>query len=231
MKFTEEELRRAAVRVQQRQLAMLPPSEACTDRFSPAYARKMEQLMLDLERGNLRQAVAPMGWPYYLRRSVAAVLLCFLLACVAMPDAVMAGCQRILDAVEKVYEIYTEYLYHSQVTGDTEFTPLEPTYLPEGMEEVMREEKVDNVDLLYMDEERQQYLSMWQRFLTKQNSTTSIIDSEHADLEIAYLGAEEVKLYFKNNKIIFMWLHDSYKIEGKTNLSKDELLQILRSVK
>jgi len=231
MRFTEEELRRAAVRVQERQLAMLPPKEACTDRFSPAYAQKMEQLMSAMKRGNIRQAVASMGWPYYMRRSVAAILLCFLLACVAMPDAVMAGYQKMLEAVQKVYEIYTEYRYDYDVTSGTEFTPLQPTYLPEGMKEVGREEKVNNIDLFYMDKTQEKYFRVFQFISAEQVSTTYIVDSENADLEIVYLGEEVVKLYFKSDKIGFLWLHGSYEIEGKTNLSKDELLQILRSMK
>jgi len=230
MRFTEEELRRAAVRVQERQLAMLPPKEACTDRFSPAYAQKMEQLMSDMERGKVPQAVASMGWPYYMRRSVAAILLCFLLACVAMPDAVMAGYQKMLEAVQRVYEIYTEYLYHSQVASDTEFTPLRPIYLPEGMEETKREKGDNSIKLLYLDKEQGRYFNMSQCFLVKRISTTSIIDSENTNPETVYLGTEEVKLFFKNDEIYFVWLHDSYKVTGETNLSKAELLQILQSM-
>ena len=230
MRFTEEELRRAAVRVQERQLAMLPPKEACTDRFSPAYARKMEQLILDMERGKVPQAVASMGWPYYMRRSVAAILLCFLLACVAMPDAVMAGYQKMLEAVQKIYEVYTEYLYHSHITNDTEFTPLEPIYLPEGMEEVRRINRKQGIDLIYIDKEQGKYFRIYQCLLTEQFSTTYIVDSENADLEVIYLGVEEIKLLYKDGKISFLWMHDSYKITGKTNLSKTELLRILQSI-
>lgn len=75
MKFTEEELRRAAVRVQEKQLAALPAPETCTDTFSSAYAQKLQQLNEELKRGQLAQAVAPMGWQYYTRRSIAAILL------------------------------------------------------------------------------------------------------------------------------------------------------------
>jgi len=230
MRFTEEELRRAAVRVQERQLAMLPPNEACTDRFSPAYARKMEQLILDMERGKVPQAVVSMGWPYYMRRSVAAILLCFLLACVAMPDAVMAGYQKMLEAVQKIYEIYTEYRYNPQTASETEFVPLQPSYLPEGMEMVMKEESEENMDLLYLDKIHGRYFNMFQHLFIEDDSVTYIIDSENTDLEIVYLGDEEVKLFFKGDEISFIWLYNGYEITGKTNLSKAELLQILRSI-
>lgn len=67
MKFTEEELRRAAVRVQEKQLAQLPPHEACIDAFSPAYAQSIQQLIEKMKRGQFAQTVAPMGWQYYTR--------------------------------------------------------------------------------------------------------------------------------------------------------------------
>lgn len=141
MKFTEEELRRAAVRVQEKQLAQLPPHEACIDAFSPAYAQSIQQLIEKMKRGQFAQTVAPMGWQYYTRRSIAAILLCFLLACAAMPKAVMAGYQKMLDIVQIIYETYTEFYYNSHIVDEIQFVPLQITYLPHNLKEVMREER------------------------------------------------------------------------------------------
>ncbi len=163
MKFTEEELRRAAVRVQEKQLAALPAPETCTDIFSPAYAQKLQQLSEELKRGQLAQAVAPMGWQYYTRRSIAAILLCFLLACATMPEAVLAGYQKMLETVQEICELYTQLRYNSHVTVNTKFVPLQPTYLPDGLEEVKkRRNRKYGVDLLYMDNENGRYFKMYQ---------------------------------------------------------------------
>ena len=228
MKFTEEELRRAAVRVQEKQLAALPALETCTDTFSPAYVQKLQQLNEELKRGQLAQAVAPMGWQYYTRRSIAAILLCFLLACATMPEAVLAGYQKMLETVQEICELYTQLRYNSHVTGNAEFVPLQPTYLPEGLEEVRREEGENEIDLLYIDRKTGRYFKMYQCFLTEKDSVTHIVDTEKTDMEIAYLGAEKVETFFKKNEIYFIWSHNTYEVTGKANLSREEVLQILK---
>ena len=228
MKFTEEELRRAAVRVQEKQLAALPAPETCTDTFSPAYAQKLQQLSEELKRGQLAQAVAPMGWQYYTRRSIAAILLCFLLACATMPEAVLAGYQKMLETVQEICELYTQLRYNSHVTGNAKFVPLQPTYLPDGLEEVRREEGENEIDLLYIDRKTGRYFKMYQCFLTEKDSVTHIVDTEKTDMEIAYLGAEKVETFFKKNEIYFIWSHNTYEVTGKANLSREEVLQILK---
>ena len=228
MKFTEEELRRAAVRVQEKQLALLPAPEACSDTFSPAYAQKMEQLIEALKHGQLPQATASMGWQYYTRRGAAAILLCFLLACVTMPEAVMAGYQRMLETVQEICELYTQLRYNSHVTSNAQFVPLQPTYLPDGVEEVQRIDRKYGVDLLYMDKVHGQYFKMYQCLLTESDSVTHIVDTEDTYVEIVYLGTEKVEMFFKKDVIYFIWAHNSYEVTGKTNLSKEEILQILK---
>lgn len=228
MKFTEEELRRAAVRVQEKQLAALPAPETCTDIFSPAYAQKLQQLSEELKRGQLAQAVAPMGWQYYTRRSIAAILLCFLLACATMPEAVLAGYQKMLETVQEICELYTQLRYNSHVTVNTKFVPLQPTYLPDGLEEVKRRNRKYGVDLLYMDNENGRYFKMYQCLLTEIDSVTHIVDTEKTDMEIVYFGTEKVEIFFKKNEIYFIWSHNTYEVTGKTNLSKEEVLQILK---
>lgn len=230
MKFTEEELRRAAVRVQEKQLAALPAPGTCTDTFNPAYAQKLQQLNEELKRGQLAQAVAPMGWQYYTRRSIAAILLCFLLACATMPEAVLAGYQKMLETVQEICELYTQLRYNSHVTGNAQFVPLQPTYLPEGLKEVGRIDRKYGVDLLYMDREQGRYFNIYQCFLTERDSATYIIDTENAEVELVYSGAEEIKLSLKNDRICFIWLHGSCKITGETNLTREELLQILEYI-
>ena len=227
MKFTEEELRRAAVRVQEKQLAALPAPETCTDTFSPAYVQKLQQLNEELKRGQLAQAVAPMGWQYYTRRSIAAILLCFLLACATMPEAVLAGYQKMLETVQEICELYTQLRYNSHLTGNTQFVPLQPTYLPDGLEEVRREEGEKDIDLLYIDREQGKYFNVYQSLLRGRNRSTHIVDTEKSEVEVVYLGIEKVEIFFKKDKLYFIWLHNTYEVTGKTNLCKDELLQIL----
>lgn len=139
----------------------------------------MQRLIAEWKQGNIQPDKVHMGWQYYTRNSIAAVLLCFLLACFTMPEVVQAGCQRIIEAVETVFEEYTEYRYHSNAAGDTEFVPLQFGYLPEGLDEIEREENADSIDLLYMDETTGQYFNIYQKILTEINNSTYIVDTEN----------------------------------------------------
>ena len=71
---------------------------------------------------------------------------------------------------------------------------------------------------------------IYQCFLTERDSATYIIDTENAEVELVYSGAEEIKLSLKNDRICFIWLHGSCKITGETNLTREELLQILEYI-
>ncbi len=46
----------------------------------------MQELIGKVKAGKIKQARARMGWQYYVKHGIAAVLLCFLLSCVVMPE-------------------------------------------------------------------------------------------------------------------------------------------------
>ena len=145
-----------------------------------------------------------------------------------MPEAVLAGYQKMLETVQEICELYTQLRYNSHVTVNTKFVPLQPTYLPDGLEEVKRRNRKYGVDLLYMDNENGRYFKMYQCLLTEIDSVTHIVDTEKTDMEIVYFGTEKVEIFFKKNEIYFIWSHNTYEVTGKTNLSKEEVLQILK---
>lgn len=53
----------------------------------------------------------------------------------------MAGYQKMLDIVQIIYETYTEFYYNSHIVDEIQFVPLQITYLPHNLKEVMREER------------------------------------------------------------------------------------------
>lgn len=137
MKFTEEQLRLAAKRVDERLLAGLPDETECMDyKFSDAFEQDMNWLIKQVKNNEISPAKVAMGWQYYTRNGLVAILLCFMLTCISMPEAVLAGYQKLVEVIETVVTEYTEYRYHSNETADAEFVPVTFGWLPEGMEEV-----------------------------------------------------------------------------------------------
>lgn len=228
--FSEEDLYLAAREAEQFIRAQYPDAQTCPPHtFSPAFEADMQQLFVQLQTGTLKPSAARLGWPYYLRRSIAAILLCFLLACVTMPEAVLAGYQKLIEVVEYVFEEYTEFRYRSDVEGDMEFKPLKLGYLPEEMVEVKREEKMNSIDLVYEDEEKK-YFIIYQKFIIDNFDSTYAIDTENISCEIVLLDNEEVKIILREQEIYFVWIRKDCRVIGQTNLSKQELIKILSQI-
>lgn len=226
MKFTEEQLRRAARRADEILLAQLPDEEECMEHeFSEEFERKMEELIQQVKDGTVPPAKVSMGWRYYVRNGMAAVLLCFLLACVTMPEAVLAGYQKLVEVIETVVTEYTEYRYQSNKAADSEFKPITLNYLPEGMQQTSYRETEASMHILFQNENS--YFEFEQRLLTDENGMTYIIDTEGVQPEIRYIGTEEVQLILKDGVYSYLWIHESNQITGQSNLSAEEIMKIL----
>ena len=71
--FSEEDLYLAAREAEQFIRAQYPDAQTCPPHtFSPAFEADMQQLFAQLQNGTLKLSAARLGWPYYLRRSIAA---------------------------------------------------------------------------------------------------------------------------------------------------------------
>lgn len=230
MKFTEEELWQAATRLQQKQLSQLPPEETCDYELSSATKQKMQELITQVNQGEIAQAPVRMGWQYYARRGTAAVLLCFLLACITMPEVVLAGCQKLIQVVETIFEEYTEFHYTSNVPADTVFMPLTLNYIPDGLKEVEREENGKELWIAYADHTGKIVLDLQQEMLTEDMASGYIVDTEDAQIETVIIQNEEVLWISKGKGIQFIWVHVPYRITGQTKLAQEELTEILQQI-
>lgn len=195
--------------------------------FSEEFERKMEELIQQVKDGTVPPAKVSMGWRYYVRNGVAAVLLCFLLACVTMPEAVLAGYQKLVEVIETVVIEYTEYRYQSNEAADSEFKLITLNYLPEGMQQTSYRETESSMHILFQNENS--YFEFEQRLLTIENGMTYIIDTEDVQLEVRYIGTEEVQLILKDGVYSYLWIHESNQITGQSNLSAEEIMKILEN--
>lgn len=230
MKITDAELREAARQAEKQLLSQLPPEEACRHEFSPEFEEKMTMLIEETKRNQVKQRRARLGWQIYTRNGIAAVFLCFLLAFVTVPEAVIAGCERVIEVVETIFEEYTEFRYTSNAASETKFYPLKLGYIPDGMEEVEREEYPDEMKLLYRNEAREQSFRIHQILMTNEEDTLYTLDTEDVYPETIRIQNAEVRLTFKENDIYFTWLYGACQINGQTNLAREELITILEQV-
>jgi len=231
MEISDEKLQKAAKAIAKAEVEQWKNFESYPDpSLSESFQQKMRALIHDVEAGNVKHAKARMGWQYYTKRSMAAVIVCFLLTCAVMPEVVMAGCQKILSIIETVFEEYTEFHIVSNIGGKSQFNPITLNYLPEGVTEAGREEHDTVLRLVYQNEEGENLLIINQRTFSKDAEHNYIADTEDAQIEYYTIQNEPVQMIIKGGIIQFLWGHGAYFINGQTTLPMDELIRILNNV-
>lgn len=232
--FSEEELYAAAEEAQEYLLSLLPPEDSCPPHeFSRAFTAKVEGIYKQLRACTLPHKRAALGWPYYARRTAAVLFLCLVLTCVAMPEAVMAGYQRLVEIVETIFEDYTEFRYRTEVVEKTEFVPLRLGYLPEGMEEIKRKEWVKRLDLLYEDK-KGMYIEIDQRLMDKNDKTTYVIDMEKIPTGLSQERKKNITFIYRKKyeerQTSVIWLYEEYRITVQANLPEEEIVKIINHI-
>lgn len=199
--------------------------------FHGSYKLQMAALRHDVKRGAIKEAEYRMGATFYIKRSIAAILLVFTMACLTMPETVLAGYQKLIEVIETVFEEYTEYRYRVNDVGaiEEEFRPLKLGYLPEGMEEVRRRKNEDSIDWVYMNS-KEQYLNIYQKKISDTNFFVYTVDSVNQAEEYVLSNGEFVKLIYEENVIRYIGLYKSYRLSGLTNISKVELIKVLEKI-
>lgn len=231
-KISDEELRVAANEVLKYELAIFDSYGDYPDHlFRGEFRLKMATLLHDAKRGAVKAAEYSMGFAFYAKRCIAAVLLIFTLTCIAMPETVMAGYQKLIEVIETVFEEYTEYRYRVNDVGGIEedFRLIKLGYLPEGMQEVERIKTDILLDLTYKNA-KGEYLTVYQQLITEKNQIVYEIDTKEANIEEYITNERNIKLIFEEKRINFIFINEAYCIIGQTNISKKEIIEILNKI-
>ena len=142
--ISDEEIAEACRLLMAYEVATIPQESAYDDIRSETYIAYMERLLAQAKAGTLIAPNVPMGWQYYTRKGLAAILIAALLAGIAMPERVMAGYRWLVEVVEQFFEDRkTTYRYTSNADEDIEFVPMQFGYMPEGMEATVKAKESD----------------------------------------------------------------------------------------
>ena len=229
MKLDEAQLQRAARLADTAELTFWTEKASASEHiFSESFEADWRQLCARVADHQIPPYRVSLGWPYYVRRSIAVVLLCGLLACLTMPEVVQAGCEKLVEAVKHMVTEYTEYRYHSTVSDDTEMVPLHISYLPEGMQQT--EYHADEYELRVLYQKGQQYFTLDQRLVTENDQLVYLFDTEDARIENTTLHSAKLELIYKEDRITYIWLYGAYHISGTSNLGIEELQKILNGL-
>ena len=229
MKLNDDILSCAAALVRDDKLNALneyetyPPHE-----FSETFEQDMQELINKLGKGEVKSYKVSMGWQYYVRHSLVAVLVCFFLTCVAAPQAVMAGYHKLIEVIETVVTEYTEYRYHMNDAVDDTLQQVTFGYLPEGME--VTEESLNERLYYVLYQDGNLYFCIEQRLLIEATELTQIIDTEDAHVIQKQIQNETAIFSLKDGVYNYVWLYKNYQISGISNLPDEEIERILLNI-
>ena len=231
--ITEEELREAAREVLEYELAIFDSYNDYPDHiFHGKFRLDMAALIHEVKRGAVKAAKYSMGFTFYAKQCIAAVLILFTLSCIAMPETVLAGYHKLIEVIETVFEDYTEYRYRVNDDGGIEetFKPLKLGYLPEGMELIEKNDRANCINLVYCDKQYN-YLKFQQKKIEVTKYNVYVIDSENKLNEHLRLKNGEINIFSEEGTILYTGIYGNYEVVGITNLSKEELINILEKIK
>lgn len=229
MKLDDDLLSRAAILVRDKKMnALLEYEDYPEYVFSGEFERKMQDVIDKLARGEIKHECISIGWQYYVRHGLVAVLVCFLLTCIAAPQTVMAGYHKLIEVIEHVVTEYTEYRYKVNDDVNDEFRQVKFGYLPDGLE------KTDEIieDRMYYIEYRNEknFFRLEQNIITEEDRFTYIVDTENAIVAEHWIGESVAKIVSKKGMNGYMWTYDNYLITGQSNYTMEEIVKILEKI-
>ena len=229
MQLNDDVLCRAAALVRDKRMNSLSEYEEYpVHEFSEAFETEMQGLMDKLGKGEITPYKVSMGWQYYARHGLVAVLVCILLTCFAAPQAVMAGYQKLIEVIETVVTEYTEYRYQVNATVSNEFQQVMFGYLPGGME--LTEELIQDRSYYVEYRKDKKFFRLEQILLTDEDGLGHIVDTENATVEQHMIKGTEVKFISKRGINGYVWVYGKYLITGQSNCSVEEMIKILESI-
>ena len=229
--ISDEEIAEACRLLMAYEVATIPQESAYDDIRSETYIAYMERLLAQAKAGTLIAPNVPMGWQYYTRKGLAAILIAALLAGIAMPERVMAGYRWLVEVVEQFFEDRkTTYRYTSNADEDIEFVPMQFGYLPEGMEESYRKNRDEKLKVLFSNEENGLYFEISQQVIEPSHKFLHGSNIDIYYTEILIVDTIMAKTYIRDDTMYFEYLSEQYQINGQTNLSKKELIEVLKNI-
>lgn len=181
--------------------------------LSKKFERRMKRLMWKEEH----KWVA--GFGKFMAR-VAVVLLCVLGVSLAVTMSVDAYRSKFFQTVQEIWEDSVVHTYDVGEEGQ-EFVPHEPSYIPEGYEEVERLETINIINIKYENSKGE--LIHWDQMLVAE-SDWQVLNLEYERQEkirvkggiaiVTYFDDESVQAYYEHEKYVYLIMADNLTVEN-----------------
>ena len=226
MKLTDKKLQQAALLLLNDEVASMPLDEDIPDYpVSSNIEELVNKLISQIETHTLPREKIHMGWQYYTRKGMSIAAIILLLLCATMPEAVIAGCRKVIEVIETITEEYTLFQY----TTTDEVEVFEPIKIVLPEEFVLKREIISEESAHWTYAYEDNYFIIVQNLITS-DETAIVIDSEDAIKELLFINSDEILLYVEDDVCRFVWTSGKYQLHGHSNLDQKTLTEILKSI-
>ena len=180
--ISDEKLREAAQQAEKALLASLPEPEDCKVTFSPAFERKMKELV--------KRTVHPIA--YWVKKLVACFLLIVLLGGGSVLALSAEARAAFVGWVREVYDSWFVYHYTGEDTITTEKTIYYPGWLPDGYELIVAPESGTHTISIYENQAKDTIIF---NCFNNRESMAIQIGKENAFVEKIYIDNILADLY------------------------------------
>lgn len=203
-------------------MSRIPPEEELCHVFSRRFCRKMKA-MIKYERRTPRERAVYRGL-----KVAFATLAVILLVVFGSAMSVQAYRYRFVEFIVEVFEELTSYSVQEKApTGETADL-VEPSYVPDGYEEISRVENNRGCSIVYENENSDV-------LLYRQGLSSSLVyfwDTESSIVVEEYIGKQKVNVVEDNDAWTIYWVSGeyAYSINGSKQMQYKELLKMARSI-
>ena len=190
--------------------------------FSRKFERKMKRLIK-------KEAHPWLGAFYTMSKRVAIFLVCLISAALVVTMSVEAYRNKFFDTIKTFLGDAYELRYETDEAPDQIEEYKEPTYIPEGYQEIERDVNENAIMITYENEEHS--LIVWDQFLIA-DAGFMVIDAE-CDFEITeVVNGVNVTFYLYNNGYAMAYFEDKYYVYCITadDSNAQELTKMIESI-
>lgn len=190
--------------------------------LSKKFERRMKRLMWKEEH----KWVA--GFGKFMAR-VAVVLLCVLGVSLAVTMSVDAYRSKFFQTVQEIWEDSVVHTYDVGEEGQ-EFVPHEPSYIPEGYEEVRRIENANAISIEYVNQNGD-YINYEQRIINESDWQTMSLEYQSKEVVRIEQGVLTISIYDSDYKQAYLENNQYICLMSVSNMSNEEIVKIMQNIK
>lgn len=228
--ITDDILYKHSDRAEKIILSQIPKDEDLNHIFSDEFELKIAKLIKKEKRKSIIKTMTQSS------KRIAIVFLIILSGIVTVTMNVEAIRVKVLNVITEIYTEFTSFIFSTDDNDEaTTFKPLEPKYITQGYSEVERFENPIGLFIVYENSEKLQI-----RYTADDiNNNSVILDTENAIVEEIDINEYKAKyitknntqqLFWNDNKILY-WLDQEVSNEIVSELDKEELIKIAKSIK